>query len=299
MLKRYIFISFVLHILFILILSAIPLRKKERAHPPALIANIITKENKVLDKIVPKISPLESPPVPQLKAPVSAPEIKEPTIAKQKLEKPIKKAKPIHKELANKTVMKTQNTTPKPAVKNNSKTIERSVRTPLRTPSDYNKNQKTVQVQSNTSNGENLMSKLFDSKMIEEHALNTIKKAHINDKKNGISEKDVITFDIEQMKYTAYLKRLKESIEGAWKYPEDQARQGVYGDLYISFTIKENGSLGEIKVVRTSGYRSLDDAALEALKDAGPFWPLPKDWGVKSFTIKGHFVYTLYGNYLY
>lgn len=107
-----------------------------------------------------------------------------------------------------------------------------------------------------------------------------------------------ITFDTKEFKYYGYLQRLKEKIEGIWIYPQDAAERGINGDLYIRFTIKKNGRLGAVELVRTSGYRSLDEAAIKALRDAEPYWPLPDEWGKDGFTITGHFIYSLHGAYL-
>ena len=53
-----------------------------------------------------------------------------------------------------------------------------------------------------------------------------------------------------------------------------------------------------MELVRTSGYRSLDEAAMKALKDAAPYWPLPEDWKEEELTVKGHFIYSIYGVYV-
>lgn len=109
------------------------------------------------------------------------------------------------------------------------------------------------------------------------------------------AQKEGITFDTEEYKYRGYMRRLKETIESIWGYPREAAEKGIYGDLFIRFVIKKDGRLGEVKVVRTSGHGALDSAAIKALRDAEPFWPLPEEWGVNALTITGHFVYTIYG----
>jgi protein TonB len=95
-----------------------------------------------------------------------------------------------------------------------------------------------------------------------------------------------------------YNQRLKQRIESIWVYPRDAAAQGIYGDLVIKFTIMQNGNLGSVELVRTSGHKSLDDAAIKALRDGAPYWPIPKEWGMESYTIEGLFIYTLYGYYV-
>jgi len=107
---------------------------------------------------------------------------------------------------------------------------------------------------------------------------------------------DTVTFDTEDYRYAGYMRNLRQKIESIWVYPPEAAASGIYGDLKIQFTIKKDGTLGPIELVRTSGHKMLDDAAIKALKDGEPYWPLPDSWGKDSYTILGHFVY-VYGGY--
>jgi protein TonB len=131
--------------------------------------------------------------------------------------------------------------------------------------------------------------KLFDRNVIGDIAKREVKKEE---------KEQTFSFDVKEMRYLTYLKRLKERIESIWIYPPDAAAKGIYGDLLIKFTIKKNGKLGSVELVRTSGYKNLDDAALRALRNAEPFWPLPDEWGMEAYTIQGHFIYTIYGYYV-
>ena len=135
-----------------------------------------------------------------------------------------------------------------------------------------------------------LKEKLYDRAVISQLAR---RKEREDAKHSG-----TITFDTTNYKYYGYMQRLKERIEGTWKYPPEAAEKGIYGDLYITFTIKKDGRLGAVELTRTSGHRELDNAALKALRDADPFWPLPDSWGEEALTIPGHFVYALQGIYL-
>jgi len=126
-------------------------------------------------------------------------------------------------------------------------------------------------------------SALFDRKTIENYA-----------KKNTDVDKG-LTFEIKGFQHRGYMKLLKQKIESIWQYPKEAARLGLSGDLYIKFTIKKDGKLGEIDLLRTSGYKDLDEAAMKALKDAEPFWPLPADWEKDDLEINGHFIY-VYGS---
>jgi protein TonB len=123
---------------------------------------------------------------------------------------------------------------------------------------------------------------LFDKKTIE-------KFAH-----KGSPAKKGLTFDTSEFKHRGYMRMLKERIEDIWKYPKEAASRGISGDLYMEFSIMRDGKLGKIELLRTSGYRELDEAAMKAVKNAEPFWPLPDDWEKDTLEIKGHFIY-VYG----
>lgn len=138
-----------------------------------------------------------------------------------------------------------------------------------------------------TPSSPSLRERLFDREVMDKLAKREAKK-----------QDSSITFDAGEFKYESYMMKLKSRIEGIWRYPQDAARRGLNGDLYIRFTIKKNGRLGDVELVRTSGHRSLDNAAMQALKEGEPYWPLPDEWGKDTLTITGHFVYSMYGTYI-
>jgi len=107
------------------------------------------------------------------------------------------------------------------------------------------------------------------------------------------NNKGGLTFYAPEFRHRGYMRMLKQRIESIWRYPRSAIRQGLSGDLYIRFSIKRDGSLGGIELIRTSGHRSLDEAAMKAIRDAQPFWPLPEDWQGDTLVINGHFIYIL------
>ncbi|MBI4681080.1 MAG: energy transducer TonB [Nitrospirae bacterium] len=124
---------------------------------------------------------------------------------------------------------------------------------------------------------------LFDKETIEKYAQKNTEEAK--------GEKKGLTFDAPELQHRGYMKKLKEKIESIWKYPEEAARRGISGDLYIKFSIHKDGSLGEVELIRTSGYSDFDKAAIKALKEAAPYWPLPDDMKEGELSITGHFIY--------
>jgi protein TonB len=120
-----------------------------------------------------------------------------------------------------------------------------------------------------------------------EEGLTTIQKFA---RKSAPTQKG-LTFDTSEFQYRGYMRLLREKIESIWKYPSEAAKRGISGDLYIRFEIKRDGTLADIELMRTSGYRDLDEAAIKALKDAQPYWPLPDGFEKETLEIKGHFIY--------
>ncbi|GAB6183743.1 energy transducer TonB [Thermodesulfovibrio hydrogeniphilus] len=148
----------------------------------------------------------------------------------------------------------------------------------------YDKNFSKMETEKKATN-------IFDKDIIAKYSSKNHESAKV-ETSHGLS------FSAKEFNDWGYLERLKEKIERVWQYPPQAAERGIYGDLYIRFTIDKKGKLVSVELLRTSGYRMLDDAAIKALKDAQPFWPLPDDWQKESLTITGHFIYTLRGFYL-
>ena len=127
---------------------------------------------------------------------------------------------------------------------------------------------------------------LFDQKTIEKFA------------KKGHSVEKGLTFNTAEFKHRGYMRLLKEKIESVWRYPKEAAKLGVSGDLYIKFSIRRDGTIDEIELIRTSGYSNLDEAVTKALKKAEPYWPLPDDWEGETLEITGHFIYLFGSTYI-
>ncbi len=135
--------------------------------------------------------------------------------------------------------------------------------------------------------GVSTRSKLFDPMITSEIAL--------RDAASKPGKDDTITFETRDYRYAGYMHKLRDKIQSIWIYPPAAAAEGKYGDLKIRFTIRKDGRLEKIELERTSGYKMLDDAAIKALKDGEPYWPLPDEWGMETYTILGHFIYSLHG----
>jgi len=108
-----------------------------------------------------------------------------------------------------------------------------------------------------------------------------------------------ISIGTQSIKYASYLEHIKNKIENVWTYPTEAARTGQQGTLLVLFSINKNGDLIRLKLVRSSGYPLLDKAALQAVRDASPFPPLPKRFNLDILNIYATFEYDLGLRYVY
>ena len=107
-----------------------------------------------------------------------------------------------------------------------------------------------------------------------------------------------VTLDTDEFKFISYNRWLKVKVESVLTYPELAAISGYQGTLYIKFDIMKDGSLGGLEVVKTSGYKILDDEALRSIRSAAPFQPLPDEWNMDSYTIRAAVLFYLNGAYI-
>jgi protein TonB len=60
-------------------------------------------------------------------------------------------------------------------------------------------------------------------------------------------------------------------VEELKRYPVEARGDRAEGKVIVKAVIKEDGTVGHVEVVRSSGFQSLDQAALELMRHAGPF----------------------------
>ncbi|MCF6147868.1 MAG: energy transducer TonB [Candidatus Kuenenia sp.] len=74
-----------------------------------------------------------------------------------------------------------------------------------------------------------------------------------------------------------YQDMVKQRIEDARKYPYWAKKQGMEGIVYLSFTVLSRGSCRNIFITRSSGSKIFDDEAVNTVKRASPFPPIPEE----------------------
>ena len=75
-----------------------------------------------------------------------------------------------------------------------------------------------------------------------------------------------------------YLHNWRAKIEaiGNLNYPEKAKQQKLYGDLRMVVSLLPNGDIHSVKILESSGYKILDQAAIRIVHLAAPFDPFPQ-----------------------
>lgn len=91
----------------------------------------------------------------------------------------------------------------------------------------------------------------------------------------------------KEVNYAAYLEAWRQKIErlGTINYPNN-ARGKIYGSLMLSVAIRKNGSIEKVKVLRSSGHKILDEAALRIIKLGEPYARFPPDIAAETDIIE-------------
>lgn len=82
-----------------------------------------------------------------------------------------------------------------------------------------------------------------------------------------------------EFRFASYMDAWRTKVEriGNLNYPEEAVRRGISGALLMDVAINPDGSLYSVRVLRSSGYKVLDDAATRIVKLAAPYPPLSED----------------------
>jgi protein TonB len=115
------------------------------------------------------------------------------------------------------------------------------------------------------------------------------------DRGRGGVEGAPIPLDTPEPRYQDYFNKIRQQIKSHWTYPREAGDRGIQGDLQIEFHIAKDGRLAFIELRRSSGVEILDTAAMNAVRLAQPFPPVPDDIAKQALSINGLFRYQIVG----
>ena len=100
---------------------------------------------------------------------------------------------------------------------------------------------------------------------------------------------EIISLDTRDSRYAAYFAHVKRRIYDAWIWPEEAQR--FRGSLSLVFALRKDGTLGRVRLLRSTGAKILDDLAMAAIAKAAPFEPLPPTIRRAPIRIEARFSY--------
>jgi TonB family protein len=109
-------------------------------------------------------------------------------------------------------------------------------------------------------------------------------------------EGEPIPLDSTNPRYSDYLDRVRRMIKEKWGYPcvrNTNTRDCEYktAQLVIEFGIAKDGRVPFVNVLRSSGFAIYDEYAVNAVKFASPFPPVPDSLSRTGFPIHATFNY--------
>jgi protein TonB len=88
-----------------------------------------------------------------------------------------------------------------------------------------------------------------------------------------------ITASTSEYKYASYMHDWITKVEriGNLNFPDEAVRGRLSGKLMLDVALRPDGSIVEMNLLRSSGFKVLDDAAQRIVRMAAPFAPFPED----------------------
>lgn len=86
---------------------------------------------------------------------------------------------------------------------------------------------------------------------------------------------------------------IRRRIEEEKQYPHWAQKNGITGSAYLSFDLLGDGSCRNIRIVQSSGSEILDEEAVNSIRRAAPFPPIPVGIGRNSLSMKVSLVFTI------
>lgn len=88
-----------------------------------------------------------------------------------------------------------------------------------------------------------------------------------------------VSASTREFRYASYLGAWARKVEriGNLNYPQAAKEQHIYGSLILDVAVRRDGSVESVRVVRSSGYELLDQAAVNIVNLAAPYAPFPPE----------------------
>ena len=97
--------------------------------------------------------------------------------------------------------------------------------------------------------------------------------------KSRLKRRKFISANTQEYEFAAYMQAWVAKVErvGNINYPMEVRRRKLVGNLLMTVGISLDGSVESIDIIKSSGLKELDDAAVRIVRLASPYSPLPEN----------------------
>ena len=93
---------------------------------------------------------------------------------------------------------------------------------------------------------------------------------------------EVINTNKGTIKWEPYMQELEKTIKKNWWPLKDYSLRRTV----VRFVVAKDGNLYDLKILKSSRIKQIDEAALNAVRKSAPFKPLPKEYNGNAIPIE-------------
>ena len=95
--------------------------------------------------------------------------------------------------------------------------------------------------------------------------------------KSKLPRRKFISANTQEYEFASYMRAWVSKVErlGNLNYPSELRQKKLHGDLVLTVGIRKNGTVESIDIMRSSGIREVDQAAVSIVQMCTPYAPLP------------------------
>jgi protein TonB len=136
--------------------------------------------------------------------------------------------------------------------------------------------------QLDTSNPETVTPDITAAKLIERSMEMVNLSEQLSETMQAYAERPkqiFVSARTQEFKYANYMSEWVKKVErvGNLNYPDEARRAGISGKLMMDVALNPDGTVREIRILRPSGHRVIDEAATRIVNLAAPFPPFPPE----------------------
>lgn len=111
--------------------------------------------------------------------------------------------------------------------------------------------------------------------------------------REDIARGDTVWMDTERDLLISFMRRFRTNIYNVWNYPSEATARNEQGTCLLRITVDREGNVTDVRLLESSGHRSLDEEAMRAVRQGATYGPLPRAYPNPDLKIMAFFQYRL------